>query len=67
MFTYHSVDTTSQTDHSCKIGMYFTVAIETYTFVKSLQKHVFLWDSLGPSPALALYHIAAQSIEFEKR
>jgi len=26
-----------------------------------------VWDSLGPSPALALYHIAAQGIEFEKR
>jgi len=26
-----------------------------------------LWDSLGPSPALALSYIAAQGIEFEKR
>jgi len=28
---------------------------------------IVIWDSLGPSPALALYHIAAQGIEFEKR
>jgi len=26
-----------------------------------------LWDSSGPSPALALSYIAAQCIEFEKR
>jgi len=28
---------------------------------------IYIWDSLGPSPALALSHIAAQCIEFEKR
>jgi len=35
--------------------------------IRTDYEDIIVWDSLGPSPALALYHIAAQGIEFEKR
>jgi len=43
---------------------------ESLVDVRHAENIVFLtilWDSLGPSPALALSYIAAQGIEFEKR
>jgi len=29
-------------------------------FVPEIENYVILWDSLGPSPALALYHVIAR-------